>query len=70
MNKKIIIVANTSWYLFNFRLNLMLHLQSLGYEMIAVAPLDDYSSRFAAYGIQFNAMPMDTRALILLKIVS
>jgi glycosyltransferase involved in cell wall biosynthesis len=61
MNKKIIIVANTSWYLFNFRLNLMLHLQNLGYEIIAVAPLDDYSSRFAAHGIQFNEMPMDNK---------
>ncbi|MGZ8162347.1 MAG: glycosyltransferase family 4 protein [Methylobacter sp.] len=61
MNKKIIFIANTSWYLFNFRLNLMLHLQNLGYEIIAVAPLDDYSNRFAAHGIQFNAMPMDNK---------
>lgn len=59
--KKLVIVANTSWYLFNFRLNLMLHLQNLGYEIIAVAPLDGYSSRFAAHGIQFNAMPMDNK---------
>ena len=61
MNKKIILVANTSWYLFNFRLNLLLHLQSLGYEVIAVAPLDAYSSRFAAQGITFKAMPMDNK---------
>lgn len=61
MNKKIIITANTSWYLFNFRLKLMLYLQDLGYEIIAVAPLDDYSNRFAAHGIQFNAMPMDNK---------
>ena len=61
MNKKIIFIANTSWYLFNFRLNLMLHLQNRGYEIIAVAPLDDYSSRFAAHSIQFKAMPMDNK---------
>jgi glycosyltransferase involved in cell wall biosynthesis len=67
MNKKIIIVANTSWYLFNFRLNLMLHLQNLGYEIIAVAPFDDYSSRFAAHGIQFNEMPMDNKGTNPLK---
>jgi len=59
--KKIIIVANTSWYLFNFRLNLMVHLQNLGYEVIAVAPLDDYSDRIAAYGIRFIPMPMDNK---------
>jgi glycosyltransferase involved in cell wall biosynthesis len=45
----------------------MLHLQSLGYEIIAVAPLDDYSSRFAAHGIQFNAMPMDNKGTNPLK---
>ena len=61
MNKRIIIVSNTSWYLFNFRLNLMLHLQNLGYEVIAVAPFDDYSGSFAVYGIQFIAMPMDNK---------
>jgi glycosyltransferase involved in cell wall biosynthesis len=67
MNRKIIVVANTSWYLFNFRLNLMLHLQNRGYEIIAVAPLDDYSSRFAAHGIQFKAMPMDNKGTNPLK---
>jgi len=65
--KKIIIVANTSWYLFNFRLNLMVHLQNLGYEVIAVAPLDDYSDRIAAYGIRFIPMPMDNKGTNPLK---
>ncbi len=67
MHKKIILVANTSWYLFNFRFNLMLHLQSLGYEVIAVAPLDAYSSRFAAQGISFKAMSMDNKGTNPLK---
>ncbi len=61
MTKKIIVLSNTSWYLFNFRLNLMLELQNLGYDVIAAAPLDDYSSRFAAYNINFKAMPMDNQ---------
>jgi glycosyltransferase involved in cell wall biosynthesis len=39
----------------------MLHLQHLGYEVIAVAPLDDYSSRFFVHGIRFIAMPMDNK---------
>ena len=59
--KKIVFVANTSWNLFNFRLNLMLHLQTLGYEVIAVAPLDNYSNRFATHNIPFHAMPMDNK---------
>jgi glycosyltransferase involved in cell wall biosynthesis len=61
MKPKIIVISNTSWYLFNFRLKLMLHLQSQGYEVIAVAPFDDYSSRIAAQGIEFIAMPMDNK---------
>lgn len=58
---KIIVLSNTSWYLFNFRLNLMRHLQSLGYEVLAVAPLDNYSSRFASYNIQFHAITIDNQ---------
>jgi len=67
LNKKIIIVANTSWYLFNFRLNLILRLQGLGYEVVAVAPPDNYSDRFAAYGIKFTALPMDNKGTNPLK---
>jgi glycosyltransferase involved in cell wall biosynthesis len=59
--KKIFVVANTSWYLFNFRLNLMLQLQGLGYEVVAVAPPDEYSARFATYSMGFKAMPMDNQ---------
>ena len=61
MNKKIIVFANTSWFLFNFNLNLMLHLQKLGYEVVAVAPEDDYSARFAEYGISFKAITIDNK---------
>jgi glycosyltransferase involved in cell wall biosynthesis len=65
--KKIILVANTSWYLFNFRLNLMLRLKNLGYDIVATAPLDDYSHRFAAHGIRFSEMPMDNKGTNPLK---
>ena len=61
MRKKIILVSNTSWYLINFRLNLMMHLQDLGFQVIAVAPLDNYSDRFVTQGIQFIVMPMDNK---------
>ena len=59
--KKIIVTSNTSWYLINFRLNLMMHLQDLGFQVIAVAPLDNYSDRFADQGIQFIEIPMDNK---------
>ncbi len=47
---RIALVANTSWYLYNFRRNLMLELIHKGYEVIAVSPRDEYSERIGAIG--------------------
>lgn len=46
-NKKIIFIANTSWYLWNFRKNLMRALQKEGFELYALAPRDQYSDLLA-----------------------
>lgn len=40
---RIILIANTSWYLFNFRSTLSKRLQEQGHEVITVAPRDNYS---------------------------
>ena len=40
---RILLVANTSWYLYNFRLPLLRDLRDAGYEVAAVAPLDGYT---------------------------
>jgi glycosyltransferase involved in cell wall biosynthesis len=50
---RVAVVSNTSWYLFNFRLNLMRALQQAGHEVIAIAPRDDYSVRIEQAGIGF-----------------
>jgi len=42
MAKKILINLNTSWNIYNFRLSLIKSLQSKGYEVIALAPNDNY----------------------------
>ncbi len=39
---RIAVIANTTWYLSNFRLNLMLALVEQGHEVIAVAPSDGH----------------------------
>lgn len=41
--KKIVISLNTSWNIYNFRLNLTRALKSAGYKVILVAPYDKYS---------------------------
>jgi glycosyltransferase involved in cell wall biosynthesis len=53
MSKKILIISNTSWYLFNFRLSLMKSLQAKGHTLVAVASADEYASRITDAGFSF-----------------
>ena len=48
---KIIFAANTSWYLYNFRLPLLKELVKRGYQVFALAPFDSYAKHFQEYGI-------------------
>lgn len=56
--KKVVIVSNTAWSLFNFRLGLAKELKKNGYEVILVAPEDEYSDKlreeFVCYNIWMN----------------
>jgi glycosyltransferase involved in cell wall biosynthesis len=45
---KIAILSNTSFNIFNFRLGLILFLQSHGYEVVYIAPPDEYNTMIAA----------------------
>lgn len=56
---KIVLVANTAWYIANFRLNLAHAFKASGYEVIAIAPPDENAERIEAAGIRFLPMPMD-----------
>lgn len=42
MGKKIAIVANTTWNIFNFRLNVIAELVKRGHQVIVIAPVDEY----------------------------
>jgi len=55
---KVIVTANTAWYLYNFRLNLMHRLQSKGFEVVAVAPHDEYVAKLAGQGIRHVPLAM------------
>ncbi|CAH7387935.1 Glycosyltransferase family 1 protein [Vibrio chagasii] len=44
MNKAIVLSANTSWYLYNFRSSTIKALKSIGFDVFCVSPKDDYSS--------------------------
>jgi len=55
---KVVISSNTSWSIYNFRLNLARELKKNGYEIIIVAPYDEYSEiikkEFKYYNIFMN----------------
>lgn len=58
---KIVIALNTAWNLVNFRAGLIRALVEEGYEVVAVAPNDEYAPRLAALGCRFVALPMDNK---------
>lgn len=42
MGKRIAIVANTTWNIFNFRLNVIAELVKRGHQVIVIAPVDEF----------------------------
>lgn len=56
---KIVISINTAWNIYNFRSGLIKALITKGYQVIALAPNDEYSNRLQAIGCKFVCLPMD-----------
>jgi glycosyltransferase involved in cell wall biosynthesis len=61
MTLKVMIAINTAWNFVNFRAGLIRALVAAGYEVVAVAPPDEYVSRLKALGCRFVALPMDNK---------
>lgn len=53
---KILLVANTGWYLYNFRLPLARRLREEGFEVVLVAPEDSYTPRLRAEGFDVRCL--------------
>lgn len=64
---KIAIVLNTSWNIYNFRLNLIKSLLEEGHEVIAVAPRDEYTPKLLEVGCLYEEVKMDSRGANPLK---
>lgn len=61
MNKKIIVVANTAWNLVNFRAGLIRAMVAAEYEVVVVAPSDNYAPRLVELGCRYISLPMDNK---------
>jgi len=51
---KLAILANSAWYLQNFRLGLAQHLRDLGHEVVFIAPADGYETKLTAADFAFE----------------
>ncbi len=60
---KVILVANTSWYFFNFRLAFLRALQAEGWNIILAAPKDAYSERLRAQGFEWREFTLARSSL-------
>jgi glycosyltransferase involved in cell wall biosynthesis len=58
---KIAIVLNTSWNIFNFRMNFVQTLLDAGHEIHTIAPHDDYTKHIIAAGCHHHNLRMDSR---------
>lgn len=64
---KVAIVLNTSWNIYNFRLNFVKALIAKGYEVHTVAPVDDFTHYLTEVGCHHHPLTMDSRGINPLK---
>jgi glycosyltransferase involved in cell wall biosynthesis len=57
----IAVVLNTSWNIYNFRLNLIKALLEEGHSVVAIAPKDEYTPKLIEAGCSYEEVKMDSR---------
>jgi len=60
---KVLLFANTEWYLFNFRLSLFEALRDNGHEVLLVSPPGSYGQQLVNQGFRWIPAPMDRMSL-------
>ncbi len=60
---RVLLVANSSWYLYNFRLPLLRDLRTAGYRVAAVAPHDQYTAFLEAEGFTVHPWLVARRSI-------
>jgi glycosyltransferase involved in cell wall biosynthesis len=60
---KVVLFANTDWYLFNFRRSLAAALRDAGHEVLLVSPPGLYGDRLRELGFRWEPAPMQRRSL-------
>lgn len=60
---KIVLFANSDWYLYNFRRSFLTHLKNAGHDILLITPPGSYSDKFSEMGLRWSMLPMDRRSL-------
>lgn len=60
---KLVLFANTDWYLYNFRRSLALELCARGHNVLLISPPGPYGPQLQALGIPWQPIQMDRRSL-------
>lgn len=60
---KIVLFANTDWYLYNFRRSLASALREAGHDVLLLSPPGPFGERLRALGFRWEPLPMDRRSL-------
>jgi len=61
--RKILLFANTDWYLYNFRRSLAEKLRSQGWEVVLVSPPGEYGPKMQALGFRWIPFDFSTRSI-------
>lgn len=64
---RVAIVLNTSWNIYNFRMNFVRALQAEGHEVHTIAPLDNYTHYLTEAGCIHHRVRMDSRGANVIK---
>jgi glycosyltransferase involved in cell wall biosynthesis len=54
---KVVLYANTSWYIYNYRKNLISEIQKQGHDVSVISPFDDYSEKLSTLKVRW--FPID-----------
>ncbi|HEY0973767.1 MAG TPA: glycosyltransferase family 4 protein [Solimonas sp.] len=60
---KILLFANTDWYLYNFRRSLALALKASGCELLLLSPPGPYGEKLSALGLRWQPVDLHRRSL-------
>ena len=62
-SRRILLFANTEWYLYNFRRSLACSIRDCGYEVLLLSPPGVYGGKLRDLGLHWQSVPMERRSL-------